>query len=147
MSCDTILKNASDLDKRYPIQDMIIVSTNPFVDIRLQLKIFMDAFSLPKDVNVVMCINCHVTVKSILIIVFFLCCKYHRLQLKSLYLLLSILLLLPLLFGAQERLCNFHFPRETRPLRQHFSVNIFGVNSWNDDLTTFICRYSNYKKK
>ena len=42
---------------------MIIVSTNPFVDARLYLKIFMDAVSLPKDVNVVMCINCHVTVK------------------------------------------------------------------------------------
>ena len=33
-------------------------------------------------------------------------------------------------FRALERLCNFHFPRETRPLRLHFSVNIFGVNSW-----------------
>ena len=50
---------------------MIIVSTNPFVDARFYLKIFMDAVSLPKDVNVVMCINCHVTVKSIIIIVLF----------------------------------------------------------------------------
>ena len=52
------MKNASDLDTRYTTLHMIIVSTNPFVDKRFYLKIFMDAVSLPKDVNVVMCINC-----------------------------------------------------------------------------------------
>ena len=107
MSCTTILKNASDLDKRCTTQHMIIVSTNPFVDARFYLKIFMDAVSLLKDVNVVMCINCHVTVKSILIIVVFWCCKY--IPWTSVKIIIPVIIIITTVVLNQSYTCEVTF--------------------------------------